>query len=60
VKVFKKSSCKGVRIVVVFKCKECGKLQYSSCLNKEPCIYCGGEIEVEDVEKLKEASNESI
>ena len=46
--------------MVVFKCKECGKLQYSSCLNKEPCIYCGGEIEVEDVEKLKEASNESI
>jgi hypothetical protein len=42
--------------MLTFKCKECNRLQYSSCLQKEPCIYCGGEIEVESVEQLKEAN----
>jgi uncharacterized OB-fold protein len=37
--------------MITFKCKDCGGLQYSSCLQNDPCIYCGGKIEVYGVEK---------
>jgi hypothetical protein len=35
--------------MIQFKCTECGKMQYSSCIQREPCICCGGKIEVESV-----------
>lgn len=37
--------------MIEFKCTECEGLQYSSCISREPCIYCGGKIEVENVGK---------
>ena len=40
--------------MIKFKCKECGKLQCSSCIEIAPCIECGGEIEVESIGKKEE------
>jgi hypothetical protein len=37
--------------MIQFKCKECGTLQYSSCVEIAPCIECGGEIEVWELEE---------
>jgi len=39
--------------MIIFKCTKCGKLQRSSCLCKEPCKYCGGELEVEVLMEYK-------
>jgi hypothetical protein len=44
--------------MITFKCKDCGGLQYSSCLQNDPCIYCNGEIEVYGVEKKEVYENE--
>jgi hypothetical protein len=46
--------------MLTFKCKECNGLQYSSCLSNKPCIYCGGEIEVESVERLEVANEHKV
>ena len=37
--------------MIKFKCKECGKLQYSSNIEIAPCIKCGGKIEVWELEE---------
>ena len=37
--------------MIKFKCKECGELQYSSNIEIAPCINCGGEIEVWEIEE---------
>jgi uncharacterized OB-fold protein len=37
--------------MIRFRCKECGELQYSSCVDIAPCIECGGEIEVWELEE---------
>ena len=42
--------------MIKFKCKECGKEQYSSNIEIAPCIKCGGEIgfwELEEEENEK-------
>lgn len=45
--------------MIVFKCTKCGGLQYSSCLRDDPCVYCGGKIQVHDVEREEEIERDS-
>jgi len=37
--------------MITFKCIECGKIQKSSCLCKEKCEKCSGDLEVWNVEE---------
>lgn len=39
--------------MTTYQCADCGKLQYSASTrkDKEPCIYCGGKVEISVEEK---------
>jgi hypothetical protein len=42
--------------MIHFKCKECGSMEHSSCIQITPCQDCGGEIEVWELEEEDENS----
>jgi len=45
-------------VMIQFKCRECGELQYSSNIEIAPCIKCGGKIEVDSLEEVADENRD--